>query len=52
MVTAYFSETLEQALYITLCKNPEDHHLTELAGLSIGLNNDSYQVLILCSVVE
>jgi hypothetical protein len=47
-----FSETLERILYITWCKTPEDHHLTELAGLSVGLNNDSYQVLILCSVVK
>ena len=38
--------------YCKWCKNPEDHHLTELSGLSIGLNNDSYQVLILCSVVN
>ena len=51
MVTAYFSETLERVLYITR-KNPEDRHLTELASLSVGLNKDSYQVLILCSVVK
>lgn len=51
MVTTYFSETLERVLYITR-KNPEDRHLKELTGLSIGLNNDFYQVLILCSVVK